>query len=435
MRRVAVIGAGWAGLSAAVRLVQGGCTVEVFEAAPQAGGRARSVVLEQLEFDNGQHLIIGAYRATLALLKDVGVPEAMLSRSPLTLVGPGDFFCKAPRLPAPLHLLIAVLRARGLRAHDRWALIVWMLRQRWRGFAVPPGWTVAHWTAELPARVRQRLLDPLCLAALNTPAETADARVFAAVLRDSLTRARADSDFVFPQDTLGRLLPEHALQWLRRHHAVVHLRAPVHALMRDVGTLPTPCWRIAQSEKPFDAVVLAMPPAVTARCLEALADERLALVTAELRSFRYAPITTVYLLPESITMLHAPMQALECDPARGWYGQYVFDRSQTGGPWGWLAIVISDAGGVAALPRATLIDACCRQLSQLLGKSIAVAQAHVITDKRATYACTPGLPRPNNTLAVDGLFLAGDYTAGEYPATLEQAVVSGMRAAQAILNR
>lgn len=435
MRRVAVIGAGWAGLSAAVRLVQAGCHVELFEAAAQAGGRARSVRLGESEFDNGQHLIIGAYRETLTLLREVGVPAAMLPRSPLTLLGPGAFSCKAPRLPAPLHLLVAIARAQGLSIGERAALVRWMLVQRLRGFRVDRRLTVAQWTTPLPPRVRALLLDPLCLAALNTAPDRADASVFATVLRDSLTRKQSDSDFIFPQDALGRLLPEHGVAWLHRHRALVHVRSPIRTIARRVDAGGAVTWALDDHPKGFDALVLATPAAVTARWLEQLADDGLTTTIGMLRSLHYAPITTVYLLPESAVMLASAMMALEFDPTRQWYGQYLFDRSQTGGPWGWLAIVISDSGDVMSLPRDALIEACRRQLEHALGQAISVAEAHVITDKRATYACTPGLNRPPTTLAVPGLYLAGDYTEGNYPATLEQAVISGAQAAAAIGSR
>ncbi len=118
--RVAVIGAGWAGLAAAVRLAEGGVPVTVFEAARQAGGRARTVELDGIELDNGQHILLGAYRETLALLARVNPAwQAQLLRLPLLLRVEPDFRLRAVRLPAPWHLAAALLGARGLGWGER----------------------------------------------------------------------------------------------------------------------------------------------------------------------------------------------------------------------------------------------------------------------------------------------------------------------------
>ena len=110
MRRVAVVGAGYAGLAAAIALVDAGCAASVFEANRTPGGRARRVEYRGALLDNGQHLLLGAYESTLALMRMVGVGADALVRTPLTLVFPGHFELRAPRLPMPLHLLVALAR-------------------------------------------------------------------------------------------------------------------------------------------------------------------------------------------------------------------------------------------------------------------------------------------------------------------------------------
>ena len=121
---VAIIGAGWAGMAAAVALAQAKIPVTVFEAARHLGGRARSVEIEGIKLDNGQHLLIGAYRETLRLMRAVGAdPDKLLLRQPLAINYPGKFNLRAPRLPAPLHLLAALLRATGLTWRERIAAV------------------------------------------------------------------------------------------------------------------------------------------------------------------------------------------------------------------------------------------------------------------------------------------------------------------------
>src|SRR3954468_24260827 len=106
--RVAVVGAGYAGLAAAVALTRAGAAVSVFETNRTPGGRARRVEYRGTLLDNGQHLLLGAYRETLALIRGAGAPERALLRLPLPLVFPGRFRLRAPRLPAPLHLAAAL---------------------------------------------------------------------------------------------------------------------------------------------------------------------------------------------------------------------------------------------------------------------------------------------------------------------------------------
>jgi hydroxysqualene dehydroxylase len=120
-QRVAVIGAGYAGLAAAVVLVRAGCAVSVFEANRVPGGRARRVEYRGALLDNGQHLLLGAYRETLALMREVGVSERALIRTSLTLNFPGHFSIAAPRLPAPLNIAVALARAHGLTWRERLA--------------------------------------------------------------------------------------------------------------------------------------------------------------------------------------------------------------------------------------------------------------------------------------------------------------------------
>ena len=125
-RHVAVIGAGYAGLAAAVALVDAGCAVTIFEANRVAGGRARRVEYRDTLLDNGQHLLLGAYRDTLDLMRKVGVPERAMHRFPLTLTIPGRLELRAPQLPAPLHLGWALMTAKGLTWKDRLAPSVWV---------------------------------------------------------------------------------------------------------------------------------------------------------------------------------------------------------------------------------------------------------------------------------------------------------------------
>src|SRR3972149_11238785 len=127
MTRVAVVGAGWAGLSAAASLADHGIPVTVFEASRSAGGRGRRVSIDGADLDNGQHMLIGAYRETLALMRKVGAdPEKLFLHLPLELRFADGFHLRAPRLPYPLNLLAGLIGARGLSLAQGLAAIRFM---------------------------------------------------------------------------------------------------------------------------------------------------------------------------------------------------------------------------------------------------------------------------------------------------------------------
>ncbi|CAN5387166.1 hydroxysqualene dehydroxylase HpnE [soil metagenome] len=435
-RKVAVIGAGWAGLAAAVRLVEGGVQVDLFEASRTAGGRARNVVMRGVAVDNGQHVLLGAYRRCLDLMRTVGVDERAWLRLPLRLDAPGRFKLQAARwLPSPWHLAAGLLFARGFSARDKWALAHFM-----RGLADPAtapaaGTTVSQWIAALPLRVRERMLEPLCVSALNTPPAEADAVVFATVLRDILSGSARDSDLLLPAGDLGSLLPEPALRYLGQRDAQLLLGISVDRLHPQGGG-----WLLdrnddapEQERTAYAAVVLATPPWRTLDLLASVGDARLDTARRQLAQLRYEPITTVYLRFTTQVPLLAPMTALVEDVERLEYGQFAFDRSRLGGPQGWIAVVISAARATLNVDPTALVTGCVRQLEHAVRAPLTLVDSRLICEKRATWLCVPNLQRPANQTPVDGLWLAGDYTQGPYPATLEQAVMSGEAAAAAVL--
>ncbi len=415
-RTLAVIGAGWAGLAAAVEAVKAGCSVTLFEMAEQAGGRARDVRSESLVLDNGQHILIGAYVETLRLMREVGVdPQAVLLRTPLRLTEPDGRGLHLPAGSPLVAFALATWRRDGWTLAERVALLAAAGSWAMRRFHCPADWTVARLTQGMPQAVRRDLIDPLCVAALNTPASEASATVFLRVLRDALFGGPGSADLLLPRAGLGDLFPVPALAWLRERGAAVRLSTRVQRL-EPLGAQ----WRL--DGETFDAVVLATPPAEAARLTGAAAPAWSAAAAA----FRYEPIVTVYVDAGS-TRLPEPMLALP--PAPNAPAQFVFDRGQLGGPPGLLAFVISGAQPWVDAGREATIDAT-------LGQARDALRAHLrgelrvlrsIAEKRATFRCVPSLARPSAAIA-PGLVAAADYVAGPYPATLEGAVRSAVRA-------
>ena len=457
-KHFAVVGGGWAGFSAAVELARAGHQVTVFEAARTLGGRARRVDIDGRALDNGQHILLGAYRESLRLMRLVGVDlQSAILKLPLQMRYPTDTGMDfvAARLPAPLHVGIALLRARGLAREDKLALARFSTTARWMGWRLNNDCSVAELLErfEQTPRLVQLMWRPLCLAALNTPLERASAQVFLAVLRDSLGAGRAASDMLLPRTDLSTLFPATAAAWLQQKGHQVHLGAKISSLQ------PSPCqprgqtprltrgqplakWVVGEAE--FDGVVLAAAPSAAAALLQPLEAaallqplEAAAGLVAQLAGLGSEPITTCYLQYPAGTRLAAPFYALVDDPANQRWGQFVFDRGQLDPAQdGLFAVVISAASDAAEQAQDALAAALARQLAADLGQP-ELAQpswSRVITDKRATFACTAGLERPANATGLDGLVLAGDYTQGDYPATLEMAVRSGVQAAKLLVD-
>jgi len=442
-----VVGGGWAGCAAALELQARGCEVTLHEAARALGGRARAVQARARELDNGQHILLGAYRDSLALMRRVGLdPDATLLRLPLQMryppaSGPGgaellDF--AAPRLPAPLHVLVALLRARGLERADKLALARFTTSARWMDWHLKKDCSVTELLErfEQTQRLYRLLWRPLCIAALNTDPERASARVFLAVLRDSLGAKRAASDMLLPRVMLDELFPQAA----RRHLEAAGARVLLGSRVEAITPLPDGAWSVRAGgasgiDARHDAVVLATAPWQSASLLRPLAAAApvAADLAGRLDALAYEPICTVYLQYAPGVRLPLPFCALLDDPDAGAWGQFAFDRGQLdGGQDGLLAVVVSSAGRAIALEQAQLADAVARQLADAFGQNALAAPAwtQVIAEKRATFACTPDLDRPGNDTGLRGLLLAGDYTACDYPATLESAVRSGLAAAR-----
>ncbi|MFD2367373.1 hydroxysqualene dehydroxylase HpnE [Pseudoduganella sp. GCM10020061] len=441
---IAVVGGGWAGSAAALTLAQAGRKVTLFEAQRTPGGRARAVEVHGHMLDNGQHIMLGAYRETLRLMRLAGLDARhALLKLPLQMrypPGQGMDFA-APRLPAPLHLLGALLRARGLGREDKLALARFSSTARWMGWTLHTDCSVAELLDRFDqtARINRLMWHPLCLAALNTPPERASAQVFLNVLRDSLGARRAASDMLLPRTDLTSAFPAAALNVVQSRGGAVHCATRVDRVAPASGG----GWQVDASgsavggalSAQYAGVVLAVPPGAAAALLDPLAAavEAVAELAAQLRAFDYEPITTCYFQFPPAMRLARPFFALEDAPAHGHFAQFVFDRGHVDpGHAGLLAAVISCSADAAALPQEQLAASTAAQLAAAFGDP-ALAQplwSRVITEKRATFACTPGLARPANATALPGLVLAGDHTASAYPATLEAAVRSGVEAAK-----
>lgn len=427
--RVAVIGAGWAGCAAAVEATRLGHQVTLYETTRVPGGRARRVgstlAGEPIALDNGQHILIGAYADTLQLMGELGVDvQASFLRMPLTLQFPDGTGLTLPDWPAPLDALAGILGARGWSLAEKLSLLKLAAGWRLSGFQCAPEVSVADLCRGLAPRVMDMLIAPLCVSALNTPAERSSGQVFLRVMHDALFAQSGGSNLLLPRQDLSALLPEPAIAWLKKEGATVHLGTRALTISREGAS-----WLVqtdnhsdshAETSQAVDAVVLACPPLGAARLAETGSAQGAAWAACA-RSLRYEALTTVYAHGAG-ARLAQPMLALR--DGQGMPAQFVFDRGQLDGPAGLLAFVISASTGDSA----ELTQQVLAQASQQLGLP-SLTPVQTIIEKRATFACTPGLQRPAADIE-PGLLACGDYVQGPYPATLEGAVRSGLQAAR-----
>lgn len=429
MTNVTVIGGGWAGLATAIELCQHKIPVTVIEATRQLGGRARCVAFDAERVDNGQHLLIGAYRETLRLLAAVRAPQPVRRRLHLRMhTAAEEFSLTAPSLPAPLHLLAALLNARGIPAHERYCALRFCIALAWQRFQLAQDISLAQLLAQhrQTPRLIECLWEPLCLATLNTPLNEASAQVFLAVLRDAFAQRRADSDLLFAATDLGQTFPAPALEFIEQHGGRVILGERINTL-RFAGNC-VEAFASTHQLHSSEHVVLATPAYATARLLAPHAP--LQSIARKLEQLHYEPICTVYLRYPAHITLHTDMVGFT-----GTLTQWLIDRAHCDQP-GLMAAVISARGAHMDLSNEELTQRVRDEVARCYPTWPAAYNTMVIREKRATFACRVGINalRPANATAVRGLWLAGDYTATGYPATLEGAVRSGVNCARQILT-
>jgi hydroxysqualene dehydroxylase len=536
---VLIVGAGWAGLAAAVQATRQGHRVTLLEASRTLGGRARAVQValpdgREVTLDNGQHILIGAYSQTLQLMRDVGVDlNAALLRIPLTLRYPDGGGLQLPDWQRPwvagLDVAVGILQAKGWSWRDKFSLLRAASRWQRAGFTCPADWTVSQLCQGISPRVMAEMIEPLVVSALNIPASQASASVYLRVMHDALfatasaspaspaTRSAqapiAGSNMLLPRCDLSALMPQAAAQWLVQRGARVLsgvrlssldplqiselLTQYLHGLSGDLiekTALKQPAEQAmdgktnsnvnddgvnedgisedgqAESGKlhdnQFDHIVLATPAWEAARLVRTLprpssqfnpsissssavshtvgtktaTEANQAYDTAQAwadtaAALQHTAIATVYAYSPQASLqpkaLNQPVLALRSSLSAP--AQFVFDRGQLSNPLtnesngqgqhhqnGILAFVVSASEGDAATIEQQVITQGRTQLSLP-----DLQPLKTIIEKRATFACVPGVLRPAPKIK-PSLSACGDYIEGPYPATLEAAVRSAL---------
>ncbi|MGR0183138.1 hydroxysqualene dehydroxylase HpnE [Azospirillum aestuarii] len=414
MGTVHIVGAGLAGLSAAVRLTEAGRRVILHESAPQAGGRCRSFYDATLDrvVDNGSHLALSGNRSLLGYLERVGANEALSELRPAAFpfldLGSGERWCLRP---GGLWLFDKARRVPGSRPADYLAAL--------RTLTARPEAAVAD---ALPpdGALYERLWRPLAVSVMNGAPERVSARLFGAVLRETLLRGEAACRPLFAEKGLSAALVDPAVAWLMRHGADLRTGTRVDGLERAgdrVAALSVDGERIPLGSE--DTVVLAVPAWIAGRLL----PDVLPVPPAAGRAI----VNAHFRLP-------APIDLPGGLPFLGLVGgtaDWLFRRGDV------LSVTVSDADALAGQPAETVAATLWRDVAKALGTAGTAPPPHrIVKERRATPDHSPvhAANRPGARTELENLVLAGDWTNMGLPATLEGAVRSGEFAARAVLT-
>jgi squalene-associated FAD-dependent desaturase len=442
---VIVIGAGFAGLSAACALAAAGARVLVLEARPRLGGRATAFVDRETGelVDNGQHVMFGCYRSTLAFLRRIGAEANVRRQGSLELpcydMGGRRSVLRCPTLPAPYHLLAGILSWNEMPWNDRLRsllLVRPLLRARRRlrnGERLDDradAETVHNWLA----RHRQGptltswLWEPLALAALNQSVHHAAAAPFVRVLAEMFAADPSAAAVVLPVKPLDQAYAEPAREYITRCGGEIR----TSALARVVVDADRVTAVDVRGERIEVATVLAAVAWHSIGNLFAHAPPPLARVLQAAATMDAQPIVTVNLWYDREIM----SDAFAGLPGRTM--QWIFDkRLAFGGTASHLSLVSSGANDVANRTNSELMNLAAAEVAASLPRAREgrLVRATVIRERQATFSLAPGQPpRPETVTPIRGLFLAGDWIDTGLPATIESAVVSGHTAARAILD-
>ncbi|MGE5271531.1 MAG: hydroxysqualene dehydroxylase HpnE [Thiohalocapsa sp.] len=407
---VHVIGAGLAGLAAAVALADSGREIILYEAGRQAGGRCRSFLDPGLgvRIDNGNHLLLSGNAAALSYIERIGAVATFEPAAPaipfLDLASGERWTLRPGPGRIPWWLLSARRTVPGARLRD------WLdLLRLWR--AGPNDTVAAALRTNRP--LFRRLWEPLTVAALNTPAAAASAPLLWRVVAETLGRGAAGCRPLLAREGLSESLVDPALAFLARHGCAIRFGAVLRALEfagTRVGALGFDDHAVAL--RPHDAVILAVPAAIAARLVPGLVvpDDYAPIVNAH---FRYAA-------PSSLPLFAGVV---------GGAAEWVFRKREV------VSVTVSAADQLVDRPAEALRDLLWRDVARAFGvKPKPAPPARIVKERRATFRATPAQlrRRPPTGTSWNNLRLAGDYVDTGLPATIEGAIRSGFAAAAAI---
>jgi squalene-associated FAD-dependent desaturase len=435
---VVIVGGGLSGLSAGVSLTARGIPVLVYEQKPHLGGRAYSFVDSTTgeTVDNGQHLLIRGYAATMQLLEAIGTRRLLTVQPVPALVfhhpQKGFRTFRLPSVPSPFHMLAGVLGSDLFGLADRVRLLrAGAAMRRCRGGKAEEEisrLTVAEWLSsegQTEEAVRS-FWEPLAVSIMNEHVASASALLFVRSLRTAFLEDRANASLAIPSVGLSDLYANPARDLILREGGGVHCSTRVARVDVAEGSATG----VTLQDGSFvgaSAVILALPPAEARAVLpEPLASQGF---LASIAATSFSPIVSVHLWFRHEVMSRDVVGLI------GRTVQWVFNRRRLagGGPeGGHISATISAAHEIVGKTQDEIVGIVMHDLRSAFGQEMPDPwHTLVIREKKATFSATPAVEslRPDQRTPLKNLFLAGDWTATGYPATIEGAVISGERCA------
>lgn len=445
--RTIVIGGGFAGLAAAVRIAEAGREVLVLEATKAGGGRSRSFhdKVTGREIDNGQHLLMGCYHETLAFLRGIGAPDSAIDfqrNLALTMIKPGGgrIELNCPALPAPLHLAAGLLRMRGLGLVHRAAALRAGLMLRGEVERPDDNETCDAWLRRLgqTRAIRAAFWEPLIWAVLNDDPLVASAAMLIAVIERAFMTTRDASALGVPRRPLSSIYVDRSVDWIRDRGGEVRFAAAARALELDSdgrvrGVTLKSGETLAASE-----IITAIPPHALLELLPAQAREH--LVFRDVARLESSPIVNLWVTLAK-PLLDRPFVGLVASPLHWLWDRDRIEAGRAHPPGSGdnlLSVTISGARSFVHDQPEALRELFLGEVARFFPKAKPEIKAfRVVKEKRATISHAAGTyqRRPQTVSPIPGLLLAGDWVRTGIPATIESAVQSGHAAAAHALAR
>ena len=436
--RVVIIGGGFAGLTAGVRLSERGYEVLVLERRNHLGGRAYSFIDSKTGdvVDNGQHLFMGCYHHTIAFLETIGRLDRLKfqERPRVDFLDSSHGFTSfdCPPLPAPLHVLAGLFRMKGLGVGDKLRALNLRRAIGGNGKLLPNSLTVDQWLSELgqSANIKTRFWNPMVIATLNQSPDLASARMLKVVLQEAFGGDSKSANIGISRVGLSDLYTGGATDFIKSKGGDVQTGTQVQRLIVDGGRVTAVQLRDGERIEAADYFISAVPPAAL---LAMLPDELRTKEFASLEKLGSSPIVSINL------WFDRPVIDREFVGLLGTRSQWIFNKDlilPTGKRSNQIAVIISAARDFVDWTRSDLVDMAISDLHELLPESRSAVLLHsaIVKEREATLSHTVESDslRLGPRTSIPNLILAGDWTDTGLPATIESAVMSGDVAAEII---
>lgn len=433
--KIIIIGAGISGISAAVYLAKKGYSVEIFETKNLIGGRMYSFANQSMNeiVDNGQHLLMSAYKNFLALLEELGTIKKIKTQETLDIkfYSKNGNYSRLSTYPfsGKIGLLYSLLKMNNLTFSDKINVINFfisliILKNKKQNKTVAEYLKSKH----QKENIIEKFWQPLCLAVLNLSSELADADLFIQVLKKAFISNQDSSKLIFPAVNLSDLISPFG-DWFEKHNGKIHFNSRIDNILINNNKVDSV---FVNGEKHIaDYYISTVQPYILKKLI---ANNNENVLSSKLEEYEYSTIISIYIWLDS-EIIDEDFVAL-----LGTETQWIFNlnkitkRASTNNYL--YALTISNADELNLMSNIEIMNLCWSELVSIfpIAKKIKVLDYLVIKNKRATFKANPSIAskRLNSYIGMSNLFIAGDWTNTNLPATIESACISGINASNMI---